>query len=126
METMMTTIKLEPDISEQITYLAEESQVSADAFVDKALRGYLAQFRREKIRSEMEAFNQQRAKLLTQFSGKYVAVHNGQVIDHDKDLRTLHLRIFALLGRMPVLLKQVTQEPERELVFRSPRFERGK
>ena len=74
----------------------------------------------------MEAFNRQRVKLLAQFSDEYVAVHNGQVIDHDKDLRTLHLRIFKRLGRMPVLLKQVTQEPARELVFRSPRFERGK
>ena len=126
METMVATIKLEPDISEQITHLAEESQVSTDVFVDKALRAYLAQFRREKIRAETEAFNQQRAKLLAQFSGENVAVHNGQVNDHDKNLRTLHLRIFERLGRIPVLLKQVTQEPERELVFRSPRFERGK
>jgi len=125
-ETLVATIKLEPDISQQITHLAKESQVSAGLFVDKALRVYLAQFRHEKIRAETEAFNQQRAKLLAQFSGEYVAVHQGQVIDHDKHLRTLHLRIFERLGRTPVLLKQVTQEPERELVFRSPCFERGK
>ena len=50
---------------------------------------------------------------------------NGQVIDHDQDVRTLHLRVFNQLGRVPVLLKKVTSEPDRELVFRSPRFERG-
>ena len=78
METMVATIKLAPDIAEQITHLAEESQVSADLFVDNALRKYLAHFRHEKIRGETEAFNQQRAKLLTRFLGEYVAVHNGQ------------------------------------------------
>lgn len=126
METMGATIKLAPDIAEQITHLAEESQISTELFVDNALRKYLAHFRREKIRGETEAFNQQYMKLLTRFLGEYVAIHNGQVIDHDRDLRALHLRVFERLGRTPVLLKQVTQEPERELVFRSPRFEQGK
>ena len=50
-------------------------------------------------------------------------MHQGTVIDHDLDLRTLHLRVFAQLGHTSVLLKQVTPEAERELVFRSPRFE---
>lgn len=45
------------------------------------------------------------------------AMHKGQVIDHGPDLRTLHLRVFARLGHIPVLLKRVTDEPERELVF---------
>ena len=118
----MITINLKPDLAEQITYLAEKSQTSAEAIVDKALRSYVAQFRREKIRAETEAFNQQRKILLTKYLDQYVAIHNGQVIDHDQDLRTLHLRVFDRLGHTPVLLKQVTQEPERELVFRSPRF----
>lgn len=78
--------------------------------------------RRAKIRVEREAFEQQHATLLANYPNQYVAVHNGQVIDHDPDLRTLHLRIFGRLGHTTVLLKKVTKEPERELVFRSPRF----
>lgn len=121
----MEMIKLEPDLAEQIRFLASKNQTSSEELVDKALRAYLAQFQREKIRAEREAFDQQREKLLAQYAGQYVAVHNGQVIDHDQDLRTLHLRIFNHLGHVPVLLKQVTHEPDRELIFRSPRFERG-
>lgn len=121
----MTTINLKPDLAEQVEFLASKSQTSAEAFVDKALRTYLVQFRREKIRAETEAFNQQHEELLAKYSGQYVAIHNGLVIDHDQDLRTLHLRVFNRLGHIPVLLKQVTNEPDRELVFRSPRFERG-
>ena len=121
----MATINLKPDLAEQVELLASKSQTSAEAFVDKALRSYLVQFRREKIQAETEAFKQQREELLAKYSGQYVAVHNGQVIDHDQDLRTLHLRVFDQLGHLPVLLKQVTNEPDHELVFRSPRFERG-
>ncbi len=120
----MVTISLKPDLAEQIKYLAGKSQVSPEVFVDQALRIYIAQFRYEKIRAETEAFNQQREKLLAKYPGQYVAIHNGQVIDHDPDLRTLHLRVFERLAYTPVLLKRVTNKPERELMFRSPRFER--
>ena len=121
----MLTVTLKPDIAEQIDRLAGETQTSAEVFVDRALRSYLAQFDREKIRAEMKAFEQLRGTLLAQYRGEYVAIHEGQVIDHDPHLRTLHLRVFARLGHTVVLLKRVTDEPERELVFRSPRFERG-
>ena len=121
----MVAINLKPDLAKQITYLAENSQASTEAFVDKALRTYIVQFRREKIRAENKAFEQQRETLLAKYPGQYVAVHNGQVIDHDQNLRTLHLRVFDRLGHIPVLLKQVTKEPAPELIFRSPRFERG-
>ncbi len=121
----MLTITVKPDIAEQIGRLADETRMDTEALVDQALRAYLARFRQEKIRTEAQAFEQQRASLLRQYRGEYVAIHEGRVIDHDPDLRTLHLRVFARWGHTPVLLKKVTEEPERELVFRSPRFERG-
>ena len=134
----MLTVTLKPDLAEQITHLAG-SKNSIDAFIDQALRTYLTRVpqrarlprvpagisREAKIRAERKAFERQHATLLANYANQYVALHNGQVIDHDPDLRTLHLRVFAQLGRTTVLLKKVTKEPERELVFRSPRFERG-
>ena len=120
----MLTINLKQDLAEQISYLTGKSQAKAEAFVDKALRTYLAQFQREKIRAETEAFDQQIRNLLAQYPEQYVAVHNGQVIDHDQNLRTLHLRVFEQLGHTPVLLKKVTDKPDRELVFRSQWGER--
>ena len=121
----MLTVNLKQDVANQISSLAGKNQAKAEAFVDKALRTYLAQLRREKIHAETESFNQQHRKLLAKYSEQYVAVHNGQIIDSDQDLRTLHLRVFDQLGHTPVLLKKVTSQPDRELVFRSPRFERG-
>ena len=122
----MTNITLKPELAEQIEYLAGKEQTSAEALVEKAIRAYIVQTSREKIRRETEAFNEQLESFLVMYPGRYVAIHNGQVIDHDPDLRTLHLRVFDRLGHTPVLLKQVTTEPERELVFRSPRLERNR
>jgi len=122
----MLTVTLKPDVAEQVSQLAEAMQTEAEALVDQAVRSHLVQLRHEKIRAEAQAFEQQQPTLLARYRGEYVAVHQGQVIDHDPSLRTLHLRIFARLGRTPVLLKQVSDEPERELMFRSPRFERGR
>ena len=121
----MTTITLDPELSEQIEGVAGEDQIDAQAFVEKAVRSYLTQLQREKIRAETEAFHAQYRELKAKYPGQYVAVHQGKIIDHDPDLRTLHVRVYERLGRTPVLLKQVTDDPERELVFRSPRLERN-
>jgi len=121
----MLTVTLKPDVAEQIEHLAGQTQIDADALVDQALRTYLTEVHREKIQAETRAFRQQFKTILQQYRGEYVAVHEGQVIDHDLDLRTLHLRVFARLGRAPVLLKKV-EESEREWLFRSPRVARGR
>lgn len=119
----MLTVTLQSDIATQLSELADQRHESVDELVDHALRNYMAHFLREKIRQETAAFYQQYQTLIKEYPGDFVAIHNQQVIDHDKNLRDLHLRIHNRLGRMPVLLKQVTAETDHELVFRSPKFE---
>lgn len=119
----MTSINLAPELVQQIETLAATAEVDADTLVDKAVRAYILQVQREKIRVETEAFNAQYEQLCSKYMGHYVAIHQGKVIDHDLDLRTLHLRVFEQLGHTPVLLKKVTDKQERELVFRSPHLE---
>ena len=122
----MQTVRLKPDMAAQVSRLAQEAQTTVEGFVEAALREYLVKFTREKLRAERQAFDRQKEVLLAQYRGEYVAVHQGQVIDHDPGLGVLHSRVFARLGSMPVLLKRVTDEPDREWVFRSPRFERSR
>ncbi len=119
----METISIDPAVAEQILHLVDYSKTDVEVIVDRALRTYLAQSRHKKIRMETNAFERQREALLVKYAGQYVAIHEGRVLDHDSDLRTLHLRVFKQLGHTPVLLKRVTQESERDLVFRSPHFE---
>jgi predicted transcriptional regulator len=120
----MTTITLKSDLTRQIEQLAGTQQTEQELFIDKAVRQYIAQLRQEKIRAESLAFDAQVETLASQYPNQYVAMHHGEVIDHDPDIRALHLRIFARMGHTPVLLKKVNPTPQQELTFRSPRFER--
>jgi len=119
----METISIDPTAAEQISHMADYGKTNVEVIVDRALRTYLTQSRHQKIRVETNAFERQREALLAGYPDQYVAIHESKVIDHDLDLRTLHLRVFKQLGHTPVLLKRVTKEPERDLVFRSPHFE---
>ena len=124
----MLTVTLKPDLAEQITHLAgSNNQARIDAFIDQALRAFLTPVppkisREAKIRAESETFEQQHATLLANYANQYVALHHGQVIDHDPDLRTLHLRVFAQLGHTTVLLKKVTKEAEQRIKGRTTLF----
>lgn len=122
----MLTVTLKPTIAEKAKRFIERSHESLDMLVDKALSAYLDEADREKIRAERRVFDAQREELLAKYRGEYIAVHEGKVMDHDPHLGTLHRRVFARLGDTAVLLKKVTDEPDRELVFRSPRLERIK
>jgi hypothetical protein len=64
-------------------------------------------------------------QLVTQYLDQYVAIHNGELIDHDADLLALRRRIRKRFGRMPILLRQVAPDGKLpEIVVRSPRIER--
>lgn len=121
----MLTVTLKSDVAEQITRLAHEGQTDADTLVDRAVRSFLSQAQRIKLRAEQAEFERQKSSLLLRYRGQYIAMHAGQVIDHDADLRTLYLRVYARLTDTTVLLKRVTAESERELVIRSPKLERA-
>jgi hypothetical protein len=118
----MTTIQLVPDLAEQIESLVGGDPARTQAFIENAVRTHIAHLHQTKIRQETEAFKAQHQELLATYPGQYIAMHQGNVIDHDADLRTLHLRVYQQVGHTPVLLKKVTSTAAtRELVFRSYR-----
>jgi len=122
----MATIHLQPDLLERIEKLANERAMTPDKLVETTIRAYLRQAEREKIQAEIAAYRSMHPDLVRQYRGQYVAVHDGQVVDHDVDFQALHRRVRERFGRQAVLLRQVEEEVERELTFRSPRFERGR
>lgn len=58
------------------------------------------------------------------YAGRYVAVQNGQVIDHDPDQRTLYLRVRAHVGDQPVLIINADWSTPPTLTLHSPHLER--
>jgi len=119
----MSTITLQSELMEQVEQVAAEQAVMPSELLEAALSMYLRQMEREKIKAEVEAFRSLHPDLIKKYTHQYVAMRNGEVVDHDEDFQLLHNRVRQRFGRQPVLLRRVETEPERELVFRSPRFE---
>ena len=121
-----TVITLQADLTEDLERLAVRQRVPPDEIVAVALRRYMRQAQEQKIQQEAEAFCSMHTELARQYLGQVVAIHEGQVVDHDENFVTLHRRIRQRFGRTAVLLRRVGPESERVLTFRSPRFERGR
>ena len=51
-----------------------------------------------------------REQLLSQYEGQYVAIHKGQVVDHDSDKLRLGLRVYRQFGYQPIYVQLVTRE----------------
>ena len=121
----MTDIFLQPELIEEVEQFAAEQAVDPRTFIETAVRSYMRQVEREKIKAEAESFRKIHSTLIKQYLGMYVALHNGEVVDIDKNFETLHHRIRQKFGRYPVLLRHVDKESDRGWVFRSPHFEKG-
>ncbi|MGB0388282.1 MAG: DUF5678 domain-containing protein [Ardenticatenaceae bacterium] len=74
---------------------------------------------------EQAAFDAMQPDLLTKYLNQYVAVYQGQVVDHDKDESVLVERIDQQYPDQVVLLRQVLPHPPKPLYFRSPRLMRN-
>lgn len=119
----MAEVALWHDLLEPLRQQAEQQGISLDDFVNTLLSQHLTQTRREKLLAEFEIFQAQHATLRARYLGEYVAMREGQVIDHDLDCRALHLRVRSYYGRAPILIAQVTDKPVQEIIIRSPRLE---
>lgn len=83
------------------------------------LRNYRRQLEEAKIEAEKQQFLRQHLQLKQTYLGQFIAMHRGQVIDHDQDFETLHRRIRQKYGREAILIRQVEPEPDRLLIVRS-------
>ena len=120
----MAVTTLPPDLLGQLEQAASERALTANELLEVAVRTYLRQIEREKLEAENKAFRAMQAELVEKYRGQHVAIHNGAVIDHDRDLKALEGRV-QQIGRHPVLFKRVEAEPEHVFVFRSLSFPRG-
>ncbi len=105
--------------------IAEQEDKEVSEVVNEALRRYLWEAKERKIDREMRAYRAMHAELKQRFLGKYVAIHNGELVDYDADRHALSRRVRQKYGNAAVLITPVEEQPEREFSIVSPRFERG-
>ena len=109
----------------ELVPVAEHENKEIGELVNEALRQYLWEAKERKIDREMEAYRTMHAELKQRFLGEYIAIHNGELVDHDADRRALSRRVRQKYGSVAVLITPVEEEPEREFLMLSPQFERG-
>jgi hypothetical protein len=73
--------------------------------------------------AEQEAWFARPAAERKRYAGEYVAVHEGQVVDHDADQRALFLRMRSRYGRRPVLIVRADWDTAPVYTIHSPRLE---
>jgi hypothetical protein len=66
--------------------------------------------RLEYIDRQRRFFDEMKPMLLENYLNEYVALEDGQVLDHDVDDQQLADRVYAKYGYRDLLMKQVTQE----------------
>lgn len=64
------------------------------------------------------------SELAEHYFGQYVAICDGELVDHDPDPLLLLERIRKNYPDQVILRRKVERTPERELRIRHPRFER--
>jgi hypothetical protein len=112
------TINLQSTLVKQLESLAAEQTTSTEEVLEAAVRAYLREIDRKKIKAEVAAYTALHPTLIKHYLGQHVAIHHGQAVDHDPDFQALHLRIRQRFGRQPVLIRRVEAQVQRELVFR--------
>ena len=118
----MGDIVLSEPLASQIRREAEAQGVPVEQFLEAALRHYRFEAQRTKINAEAQWWRAAPPELRAQYAGEFVAVHNQQVVDHDRDEENLRRRVRARYGKTAVLLTPA--EGRRELRIVSTRLSR--
>jgi hypothetical protein len=128
MEDMGTkiTLTIPDDVYRQVEQAAETAnRPIQDILVDSILQSFPKLYTHDKravMERERQAFEAMYDDLLAKYEGQYVAIHQGQVVDHDNDQLALLRRRKQNYPQDVVLITQVSPESQRVLHFRSPRL----
>ncbi|MFZ4657273.1 MAG: DUF5678 domain-containing protein [Caldilineaceae bacterium] len=119
----MSQIVIEDNLFAQLQRKARGSGADIEELAHEAIQRYLQEDEQQKMQQEIAAFHDLHQTLLQQFPSQYVAVHGGQVVDHDDEQLALYLRVRQSYPDEIVLIRQVRPEAERSWTMRTRKFE---
>lgn len=76
----------------------------------------------DKWQRELRAFRRLLPELLATHRGKYVAIHNEQVVGSGDDIVTVAMDVYWKHGHVPIYVDLVTDEPTKPIRIPSPRI----
>ena len=116
----MDAIVLEPSLRMTLEQDAAHEARSVNDLINEAVAHYLRERQQAKIDREIAAYEAMHAELMREHLDEWVALHNQELVDHDRDRVALYRRIRARYGRTSVLIRQVLAEPVEEIWMRTP------
>jgi hypothetical protein len=119
----MQTLVIEPDLYKRVEEAAQQYRASVDEILSEALRRYLWELDRRKISEESRMYHQRHAELKAQYLGQYIAMRDGQVVDHDTAFVALRQRVRTRFGHTPVMITLVEEAADMTMVRHGFRME---
>lgn len=116
-------ILINPQLYDRVEQASNEHRIGIDRLLTEAIRRYLWELDRRKISEESQIYRQHHADLKTRYLGQFVAMYDGQVVDHDKEIVALRQRVRQRFGWKPVLIMLVEEDVERVFVRHGFRLE---
>lgn len=122
------SVTLPDAVYEYALLVAEADQRSiADVLLDSMVQTppiFSVDPERTEMLREQAAYASMHADLLANYEGQFIAIHLGDVLDHDFDEQALSQRVRQRYPGSVILVRQVLPQAERVLHLRSPRFVR--
>lgn len=116
----MEKIILRPDLRKALEQDAAQETKSVNELVNNAVEHYLRERQRAKLDQEIAAYETMHPMLIKDHFGDWVAIHNQQLVDADKDKLALYRRIRSKYEKTSVLIRQVAESPIEEVWLRTP------
>ncbi len=119
----MTELAIKAKTYIQFKTMADQKKSSVEELAEQVIREYLRREARKIMQQEINAYQAMHDELQLKYLNQYVAIHQGEVIDHDVDELALYLRLDQKYPDVTILLRQVKPQIEEIITVRSPRFE---
>ena len=116
----MQALTLRPDLSATLAEQSRREDRPVTEIVSDAVEQYLERKWHDKLDEELAAYSKLHPELVRTHFGAWVAIHDGAVVDQDRDRVALYRRIRQQYGRVPVLVCEVTAESVEEIWLRTP------
>lgn len=112
-------LQISEELADVIQQEAKERQETVENFLRSTLQRERTLSNRQKIEREQKWWESLPLTKRAEFSGKYIAIHNRQLVDHDKNETELYARIRKKFGKTPVLI--MPAEGPQDIQIYSPR-----
>ena len=120
---MASVVLRESALVYQLEQLAEQTAQPVEKVLETAVASYLDELQRVEIHTETQAFWDMHQGLVQSYLGQYVAIYQGEVVDHDPDVSQLERRVRRHFERLPVLIAPVKSQIKYEIRWRGGRLE---